>query len=80
MLTSAALFIAQVGAHKIRTVLTTKRKNGALERIRPASIGTAAHFSKALDQASILEVINFIDKDKGDEIVKAMLQHANDLE
>ena len=64
MLTSAALFIAQFGAHKIRRVLTAKRKTGALERIRPASLGTAAHFSKALGQASILEVINIIDKEE----------------
>ena len=80
MLTGAALFIAQVGAHKIRRVLTRKRKTGALERIRPDSVGTAAHFSKALGQASILEVINFIDKEKGDEIAETLLQHANDLD
>ena len=71
--------MAQLGAHRIRSLLSDG-KPGILDDIRPSSVGTAAHFTKALGQAPMLEVMNFIDKQKGEQLVNALLQHADDLD
>ena len=51
-----------------------------LKSVRPSSVGTAAHFSKALGQAPILDIIKFVDKEKGSQLTKLLLQHADDLD
>ena len=78
MLWGAVLFTAQLGARKIRALLTNG-KQGALKGIRPDSVGTAAHFTKALAQAPIMEVIKSANKEKGEKLAKVLLQHAQDL-
>ena len=79
MLLGAVLFTAQLGAWQIRSLLADG-KQGSLKRIRPDSVGTAAHFTKALAQAPIMEGIKFANKEKGEKLTKVLLQHADDLD
>ena len=50
---STALFVAQVGAHNIRKLLT-QGDGAVLANIRPEARGTATQFKKALAKAPIL--------------------------
>ena len=79
MLIGGVLLVAQLGAHRIRSLLADGKK-GVLDDIRPSSVGTAAHFTKALGQAPMLEVMKFVDNQKGEQLINALLQHADDLD
>ena len=61
-------------------MLFTEGMHGILRHIRSSSVGTAAHFKKALGQAPMLEAMNFIGDKKGEQIAQALLQHADDLD
>ena len=54
MLIGGVLLVAQLGAHRIRSLLSDG-KQGILDNIRSSSVGTAAHFMKALGQALCLK-------------------------
>ena len=79
MLLGSILFIAQLGAWQIRSLLT-EGKTDSLKQIRPDAVGSATHFSQALGQAPIMDVINYVNKEKGEKIAKILLQHADDLD
>ena len=59
MLTGAVTTVAQVGAHSVRTQLSSG-KSGSLEHLRLDTIGTTAQFIKALSNAPMTEVIRLI--------------------
>ena len=63
MLLCAALFVAQVGAHNIRKLLT-EGDGAVLENMRLDKRGTAAQFKKALSRAPILRVIEDVHEAK----------------
>ena len=79
MILGAVPFTAQLGAWQIRALLSSGKK-GAIERIRPDSVGTASHFTKALGQAPIMEGIKFVNKEKGEQLTQVLPGHADDLD
>ena len=79
MLIGAVALVAQVGAYKFRSLLTTGKK-GAIEDVNPHAVGTAAHFAKALSRAPITEIVTFLDEAKGKQLQDSLLQHADDLD
>ena len=79
MILGAVLLVAQVGAHSVRTLLTTGDAQ-ALHNIKPDDYGTAAQFTKALAKAPMLDVLRLLNKDKTLQIVEGLLQNADDLD
>ena len=77
MLVGAPLFSAQLGAHKIRTMLSS---GGDPVNFDLAAVGTAGHFIKALGNMSPLTVLRLIDKTNEKALTAALLQHADDLD
>ena len=73
------LVVAQVGAHNIRTLLSSGKED-ALRDIKYATYGTAGQFGKALAKAPFLEALRFIDKEKTAQLVESLLQNADDLD
>ena len=79
MLTGAVVLTAQIGAHRVRTLLTSGDED-VIANIRRDDYGTAGQFAKALARAPVVEVLKFLAKDKASEIVGGLLQNADDLD
>ena len=77
MLVGAPLFSAQLGAHKIRKMLSS---GGDPFNFDLADVGTAGQFVKALGKMSPLNVLRLIDKTNEKSLTAALLQHADDLD
>ena len=59
MFLGAVLLVTQLGAHQIRTMLT-KGKSGVLKNLRPDAHGTTLYFKKMLQEAPLIEVLQFL--------------------
>ena len=79
MLIGSALFVAQIGAHNIRKMLTDGDKS-TLAEMRPDSRGTAAQFMKALAKAPVLKIIEHVNLEKYQELKEHLLQQGDDLD
>ena len=77
MLVGAPLFAAQLGAHKIRKLLSS---GGDPVNFDLAAVGTAGQFIKALGKMSPLNVLRLIEKTNEKSLTDALLQHADDLD
>ena len=77
MLVGAPLFTAQLGAHKIRKLLSTGGDIGTLDL---TAVGSAAQFIKSLGKMSPLNVLRLIDKTNEKALTAALLQHADDID
>ena len=79
MLLGAILLVAQLGFFQLRQLLSSG-KSGVLKEIRLDTVGTAGHFKKALQQAPLTELMEYLDKSKSGKIIESLLQHADDLD
>ena len=69
MFLGSVLLVAQLGAHRIRTMLS-KGKSGVLKNLRPEAHGTMLYFKKVLQEAPLIEVVQFLSNDKSTELVE----------
>ena len=77
MLVGAPLFTAQLGAHKIRKLLST---GGDIGKLDLTAVGSAGQFIKSLGKMSPLNVLRLIDETNEKSLTAALLQHADDLD
>ena len=79
MFFGSVLFAAQLGAQKLRSLMT-KGDRTILENMRPSSYGTAAQFMKALGKAPLLQILELVDKARMKEVFDSLQQHTDDLD
>ena len=77
MLVGAPLFTAQLGAHKVRKLLST---GGDIGKLDLTAVGSAGQFIKSLGKMSPLNVLRLIDETNEKSLTAALLQHADDLD
>ena len=70
--------MTQIGAHRVRKMLT-EGKTGVLKNLRLEAHGTTLYFKKTLQEAPLIEVLEFLDNDRSTELKERLLQQADDL-
>ena len=79
MLIGAVLLVAQLGAYKIRSLLTAG-ENEILQGVPRKTRGTLGHLREALSRASPLAILKETKKAEADILIQELLRHADDLD
>ena len=79
MLREAILLLAQIGAHRIKTLCMSGESN-ALKNIRPNTKGIIADFQEVLSKASAFWILHATKWPNTEQLVSDLLRHADDLD